>query len=241
MTTFFGDEISISYYRSSAARPMTTPAEMSTPAEASSLGTISSSKLLEGLEDKVQSFKGIADMRRAVDSRSKGLQAGKTTDQYLVFKPVTKDDLDKIDDQLGRHVRMTHCIDLDTLITKVLGAEHEYAHITFGQQLTRLSDRMGLPPNEFADGGGTRYQGRSSSKEADTVFKPATVRPNRTDWPTIVLEAGVSLPQLKNYAKWWLSNSGGQVRIVLIFSIKRGIRTIEIEKWENRPATTCVT
>ncbi len=63
-------------------------------------------------------------------------------------------------------------------------------------------------------------------------------QPNRADFPTLVFEAGVSesLPRLRNDAKWWLSNSGGQVKIVLIISIQEGTRTIEIEKWETRLA-----
>jgi hypothetical protein len=154
----------------SAPGPGPGPFPASTATDDTTIPT-SSSELLEGLEDKFQFFFGIADTRRAVNSRSEGL-------------PVKR-------------------------------------------QPT---------PNEFWDAGGTRYKGRSSSKEADTAFKPATRRPNETDWPTIVLEAGF-FDQLRNDAGWWLSNSRGHVQIVLIFSIKRGIRTIQIEKWETRPVT----
>ena len=201
---------------------------------------ISSSELLEGLEDKVQLFLGIANMRKVVNSRIQDLQDGKTTDQYLVFKPVTTDDRDKIDDTIGRHWRKTHCIDLDTLIVKLMPlVTHEGAHRSFGHLIRDQSRAMGISPLGLYDVGGTTYQGHFVKKEADTAFRPIPQRPNRADWPTIVLEAGVSqsLRQLKNAAKWWLSNSGGQVKIVLIFSIKEGSRTIHIEKWETRPAT----
>lgn len=201
---------------------------------------ISSSELLEGLEDKVQLFLGIANMRKVVNSRIDDLQAGKTSDQYLVFKPVTTDDRDKIDNTIGRHWRKTHCIDLDTLIVKLMPlARHEATHRSFGDLMKIQSYAMGFSPFEFLDVGGTTYHGHFVKKEADTAFKPVPPRPNAADWPTIVLEAGVSqsLRQLKNGAKWWLSNSGGQVQIVLIFSVKKESRTIHIEKWETRPAT----
>lgn len=200
---------------------------------------MSSSELLEGLEDKVQLFLGIANMRKVVDSRIQDLQAGRTTDQYLVFKPVTTDNCDKIDNKIGRHWRKTHCIDSDTLIVKLMPLlRHEFAHRSFGKLLDSQSLAMGISPFEFADVGGTTYQGHSVKKEADTAYKPSTYRPNTADWPTLILEAGVSqsLRQLRNSAKWWLSNSRGEVKIVLIFSIHEGSRTIQIEKWEARPA-----
>ena len=205
---------------------------------------ISSSELLEGLEDKVQLFSGIANMRKVVDSRARDLQAGRTTDQYLVFKPVTTDDLDEIDNKIGRHLRVTHCIDLDTLRVKLMPLEtHEVPHRSFGDLLKEQRLAMGFSAFELRDVGGTRYLGHSVSKEADTAFRPVASRPTRADWPTLVFEAGVSesLRKLKNDARWWLSNSGGQVKIVLIFSVQERSRTIQIEKWENRPVTGRVT
>ena len=120
---------------------------------------------------------------------------------------------------------------------------HEVAHRSFGALVNIQSHLMGFSPFEFIDVGGTTYHGHLASKEADTAFKPFTHRPNPADWPTIVFEAGVSqsLPQLKNSARWWLSNSGGQVRIALIFSVQEASRTIQIEKWETIPATGRVT
>ena len=110
---------------------------------------------------------------------------------------------------------------------------------------------MGLPPEEFVDIGATRFQRPRSSKESDSAYKPATVRPNRLDWPTLVIEAGMSesLRRLRSDARWWLENSGGEVKIVVIMSIRRTsrLRTIVIEKWEhgplpgNRPNTRSIT
>ena len=220
------ESISVSVAASTANEEMTIP--------------ISSSELLEGLEDKVQLFLGIANMRKVVNSRIQDLQAGKTSDQYLVFKPVTTDDRDEIDNKIGRHWRKTLCIDLDTLIVKLMPLlRHQVVHRSFSHLMEIQSHAMGFSLFEFINVGGTTYKGHFASKEPDTAFKPFTRRPNPADLPTIVLEAGdsQSLCQLRNGAKWWLSNSGGQVQIVLILLIQEESRTIQIEKWETRPVT----
>jgi len=200
---------------------------------------IPSSKLLEGLEDKIQKFSTRADLKRAIELRIKDLRAGKTTDQYLIFKPVTKVNLNNIDQHhvIGRSIRVTYYKDLQTLILKVVTYEHESAHGDFASMIVEQALLMGLR-RELAFCGATRYQGRDVEKEADSAYKPRSLRPLRTDRPTIILECGVSerLHKLRIDASWWLSNSGGDVNIVLIFSIKRTTRTIHIEKWENAPA-----
>ncbi|PWW77931.1 hypothetical protein C7212DRAFT_175711, partial [Tuber magnatum] len=82
--------------------------------------------------------------------------------------------------------------------------------------------------------GRTTCQGTSSKKEANGAFKPRLARQRVTDWPTIVLESGVSeSPQrLKVDARWWLDNSRGDVKIALLFFVSRAAKTICIEHWE---------
>ena len=169
---------------------------------------ISSSELLKGLEDKVQLFSGIANMRKVVNSRTEDLQASRTTDQYLVFKPVMTDDFNKIENKrhiIGRHLRKTYCINLDTLIVKLMPLlRHELAHCSFGTLLSIQSHVMGFSPFQFVNVSGTTYKGHSVKKEPDTAFKPFPHQPNPADWPTLVLKAGVSqlLRQLRNSARW---------------------------------------
>ena len=87
------------------------------------------------------------------------------------------------------------------------------------------------------------------SKEGDSALKPLNMRPRGADWPTIVLESGwsESLTKLRQDAHIWLEDSGGDVKIVLLFSIGRTARTMIIEKWEippvpaNGPATRSAT
>ncbi|CUS12168.1 unnamed protein product, partial [Tuber aestivum] len=113
------------------------------------------------------------------------------------------------------------------------GRVHEQATRTFGRILWEKTIPMGLT-RELQDMGSTRYQGSAVSKEPDSAFIPKSSRPGPGHWPTVVIDCGVSegLTQLKTDACWWLNNSSGDVKIVLIFSIKPVIKKIHIEKWE---------
>src|SRR5438045_8118829 len=68
----------------------------------------------------------------------------------------------------------------------------------------------------------------------DAVYKP-TILKNKDDWPTLVLEAGLSesLPRLRIDAGWWLTNSGGED--CCYHRNKAAQRKIEIEKRELVP------
>jgi hypothetical protein len=202
------------------------------------------------LDGKIQRYLGISGIRRAVNALSEKLREGKITDQYLVFRPVTVKALDEIDNrryEIGKGIRLTHCADIETLIIKVPTAAHELVSRAFGDIFVIQAAGMRVASRERMRLGSTTFKGTSStSKEADESFKPATLRPHELDWPTLVLETGVSefvletgvsesLSRLRNDARWWLSNSGGRVNIVLIFHINRGTKTILIERWENQP------
>ena len=213
--------------------------------EAIDITPVTSSQLLEGLEDQIRKFSGISGLRSAVNTLSNHLYqaTGTTTNQYLVLHPVTEDDLVEIEDKrytIGRGLRFTYCTDIDTLIIKVPSPEHEAVTRTFSYDFMDQIRPMGLTElGDLKDMGATSYRGTSTKKEPDSCWRPLAARPNRLDWPTLVFEVGVSetLRKLRTDARWWLANSGGLVKIVLIFHINRGSRTILIEKWECTPAT----
>ena len=199
------------------------------------------SKASEGLEGvPVWIFKTIKNMQEAINSYKEKLEASEAS-PYMIFRLVTTDDLLKIEHarengKIHRGVRLTHYVDWDILILKVPTAEHEIAYRTFSDQLFGEALLMGLRW-ELVNVGATTFKTPRVSKEGDSAFKPLSIRPHKADWPTIVLESGwsESLPKLRQDAHIWLENSGGDVKIVLLFSIGRTARTMIIEKWENRP------
>ncbi|KAH8723424.1 hypothetical protein GQ44DRAFT_710252 [Phaeosphaeriaceae sp. PMI808] len=229
---------------SASPSPSATPSASASPSDSapSSTTSITSSQLCEGLDGKIQRYPGIARMRRAVNALSEKLQEGETSDQYLVFRGITVNELDNIDNrryEVGKGIRLTHCADIGTLIIKVSTVEHEVVAGNFEADLVERFIQMGVPRQERTWLRATRFGGNTTSKEADGAFKPGTLRPHKLDWPTLVLEVGVSesLPRLRNDARWWLSNSTGRVHIALIFHIDQRAKIIVIERWETIPTT----
>jgi len=201
------------------------------------------SKASEGLEGvPVWIFKTIKNMQEAINSYEEKLEASEAS-PYMIFRLVTTDDLLKIErprenGKIDRGVRLTHYVDWDILIVKVPTAGHEGAHGNFRDEIVIRAAGMGLRWDLWSVGA-TKFQVRRASKEGDSAYKPLSMRPREADWPTIVIEAGwsESLSKLQLDAGFWLEDSGGDVKIVLLISIGRGQRagTMIIEKWENRP------
>ena len=199
---------------------------------------------IEGLESvNLQPFVGIKDMQKAIKAQYEKLRKGDSEQQYLIFARVRVNDLPKIDaarNSMGKHIRLTHYTDTDMLIVKLPTAAHESAHSNLAKRVVIALTRMGTPglvEDEFYSVGATTYHGRNSSKEGDSSYKPLTARPRDTDWPTIVLESGYSesLRHLRCVARWWLTESRGDVRIVILISIKPAQSKLQVEKWELAP------
>jgi hypothetical protein len=91
---------------------------------------------------------------------------------------------------------------------------------------------MGLPEDSLYGLGATTFYGPSSSKEGDSAYKPLC-RSRGNDWPTLVIEAGYSEihTKLRADAEWWLINSGGYVKIVIVIWIEPALRSLLIEQW----------
>ena len=231
--------------KASAPAVAPTSAQVSARAsdEAIDITPITSSQLLEGLEDQTRTFTSISGLRSAINTLFNHLYQGTATSQYLVFQSVTEGDFAKIEEKrytIRKGLRFTYCTDINTLIIKVPTKEHERVNRVFTYDFTRRIEHMGLTDlDDLYDMGGTTYTERSTKKEADSCWRPAATRPNPLDWPTLVFEVSVSetLRKLRNDAQWWLANSQGRVKIVLLFKINRVARTTHIEKWECRPAT----
>jgi hypothetical protein len=92
---------------------------------------------------------------------------------------------------------------------------------------------MGISAGELDFVGATRFRGHNSSKEADSAYRPHSFKRNR-----LANESGKSesLDRLRFDARWWLIESGGDVKIVIIISIKRAQSMLRIEKWELAPS-----
>ncbi|KAG0633358.1 hypothetical protein HOY80DRAFT_913581 [Tuber brumale] len=123
---------------------------------------------------------------------------------------------------------------------------HERASWSF---MTKLAFKIATIPGHSEDSilpvGSTRFPVPGKrSKEADGGIKPADTRADRDEWPSLVIEVGVSqtLLSLRQDACWWPEHSKERTRIVILIQIKKNPKSLRLERWERvvdkgRPST----
>ena len=193
--------------------------------------------LTEGLEGvEHQQYRGVRSFIRAIESQAKELRSG-NAGQYAIFSPVTQDQLaaiERIRDTHHKGLRFNYFNSVETLIVKIMAAPvQELASKGFGSRLDVKIARMEQLDNiGWMDA--TTYRANGSQKEADCSWKPGYFRPLKTDWPTVVIECGVSKSRdrLEVDAHWWLENTDGQVKMVLVISFSKTKREIHFQQWE---------
>lgn len=116
------------------------------------------------------------------------------------------------------------------------GPHHEAASKIFGSTLDAKLYKMGLL-YECGRVDSMLFKGRTCGKMGDVVWRPYKQRPDELDWPSVVIECGVSQtqPSLRSAAKWWLSNSGGDVQKVLLIHVKKAEKKLHLELWGVGP------
>ncbi|OJJ46425.1 hypothetical protein ASPZODRAFT_16191 [Penicilliopsis zonata CBS 506.65] len=125
------------------------------------------------------------------------------------------------------------------LIKIIPSYAHAAATHKFVDTITYTGAALGVPLNDIGWAGNTTFRTTvdNKGKQPDNCLLPST-RQGRggqpPGWPTMVLESGVSesLSKLHEDARWWFENSNGQVRIVIVMSVRRTSRTILLEKWQ---------
>lgn len=91
---------------------------------------------------------------------------------------------------------------------------------------------MGIDRFKLRSTATTRYYGTNSAKEGDAGFRPMPERRRIDDWPTFVIESGVSesLARLRIDAGWWLINPKGDVKLVIAISFNFPAKRFILEK-----------
>ncbi|PUU82671.1 hypothetical protein B9Z19DRAFT_1017037 [Tuber borchii] len=201
--------------------------------------------LTEGLPGvEAQHYRGTQSFMTAINSQTDQLRSG-NAGQYAVFSKVTQHQFEKLE-----RFRDTHCKSLrflyyeneETLIVKIMpGPAHEVACTQFELELVLKLVKMGLH-YELINMRSTTYQGIGCKKEADCAFRPLSSRPHRTDWPTFIVECGVSesIKKLRRDCTWWFENSAAQVKTVLLFAVSEKTKKIHIEQWEMCTEPKCI-
>ena len=193
--------------------------------------------LTEGLEGvKHHEFRDIQSFKGAVDALRSG-NVDECFPPYLIFSPVTTRQLAKIDRfrETGyKRLRILYLNEPKVLIVKYIpGCVPEMAVKGFERAIWEKIGAGGQGA-EISLMGRTTYQATESRKEPDASLGPHRARPNDSDWPTVILECGLSeyARRLTADARWWLHASGGAVKIVLLVFASAKEKTIRIELWE---------
>jgi hypothetical protein len=118
----------------------------------------------------------------------------------------------------------------------MVGVMHEGVARLFDRMFFKKLVLLGVDESLLGTGSGRFGRRGGRSKEADIGYKPHS-RPMIDDWPSFVIEVGVSesLAMLRRDAAFWITNSDGRTRIVIVLSINRRDRQILVERWEEVP------
>ena len=168
---------------------------------------------------------------------------------------------------LRKHARFTYEDGLRALIIRLMpGPGHELTSRGFSYEIMKHVDALpGQAPRSLINMGATTFHVPGQrSKEADEAFFPRTRQ--RGEFPSVVIEVlfthiipsterdrfevayiwrvqvglSESLHRLRMDAQWWLINSNGTVKMVIIIRLQRNPHSIRIEQWEmvtSRPIT----
>ena len=178
-------------------------------------------------------FSNIEGLRRYVAVNGKALDEGGSKAQYHAVHGVPASVFDEIDGTGLAGARLRYDHDKSDLIIKLMPSlRHDAAHLILIKAIETRVLRMGLDEYKLYPTGSTMYKGNSGAKQGDSGVKPVPEREKESDWPTLVVECGVSenIRELQADSNWWLTNSKGDVKIVILVLVNLEGRTLAIEK-----------
>lgn len=165
--------------------------------------------------------------------------------QWILVLGISNSVIDKLDndkDFLGSINYRFQWEGTTGLIRIIPSAPHEQINSDFTALVGDKLAAMGFHRSNRRWGLATTYQPSAGvgtkGKQGDQIFLPAPRQPaggQVVDWPTLVLEIGVSesKPKLEEDTKWWFNNSNGRVRIVLLVLVRK--QKVIFEKWQLVP------
>lgn len=180
-------------------------------------------------------FRDVEGLLAFVDQKKTAFQQGTLKMQYVLIRHVPRDVFDNL---LIRSARLHYDFDSGDLVAKLMpGAPHNDATAILAADIQTRVAKMGLDISKLRPTTTTRYAGARSAKEGDAGFKPMPERRGGDKWPTLVVECGVSesLPRLRIDAGWWLTNSKGDVKLVIVISFNVPAKRFILEKWQLGP------
>lgn len=159
------------------------------------------------------SFRSIHKIHKIIKERTEpGIE-------YLHFKDIRPELAEKFS---SKSARLMYCYDTQSMIIKLVSGPHEGAARRIDYAVAKQCLNMGLE-GSLRPSGSIRLSGVFSKKEADGSWIPTPQIPGRGPWPTMVVEVAVSesYRKLRADADWWISNSHGAVKVVIIVDVSK--------------------
>ncbi|OQD77098.1 hypothetical protein PENDEC_c003G02080 [Penicillium decumbens] len=163
-----------------------------------------------------------------------------TVSSYLAFTNVHPDLVDGKRRILPKATRIFYDYDHRQLIVKLVSIPHEAAARNIDMGFRQELSRMGFRRLPIIPRGSGRIKGHTCCKEADASYRPKLLPPGRDiKWPSVVVEVGVSETwrQLRADAAWWLNNSSGDVKVVILIGVSTSLPEIKFETVIADPAS----
>jgi hypothetical protein len=191
----------------------------------------------------LEPYPGIKALSKLLRHHTTELMEGRSNQACFAFCNVSQQAITTFHEQrhtLPKCIRISYYPNLQMLIVRLRpGGPHEAASGHFHGLIQDALGPMGLNFRSLKAIGAKIHTGPDGSqKEPDQCFRPR-VRPNPTDWPTLILEVGYSetLAQLHRDADWWIEKSNGQVQIVVLVKLSTTTTTkrMHIEVWHSVP------
>jgi len=186
-------------------------------------------------------YESEAELLRTIQNT---INSGTAEEYFLYFHGVTHDHLPELDreffqSQLRCTVLFTTENSLQALICRILpGGRHRTFILNLWMKIMfKIAAIPGHSDESIRSFGGTRFKsGDLRSKEAHEALGPET-RVARDIWPSVVFEVGYSeaLEFLRLDAEWWLINSAGAIRFVILVQLMTGPSAMHIECWAMAP------
>ncbi|KAI0894028.1 hypothetical protein F4806DRAFT_503782 [Annulohypoxylon nitens] len=157
-----------------------------------------------------------------------------TSGDSLIITDVTPQDFADLDEQ--RTVRgggfrwRRYYAESQILIVAIPTHAHEMLHCILYE---KFRDKVPARESTWRTKAATTFTANQDRGEGDSTGGPIPERRGRDEWPTLVIEAGVSesLAQLRSDMQWWFAASNHDVKIVLLAKLDNDQRMITLEKW----------
>ena len=180
-------------------------------------------------------FRSIDDVRAFVSQEAKTFEEDRTQCQFRKITGVPKTAFEDLDKDGIADGRISYDFQTQDLIVKLIPiAALENAHTSLMSGILDKIIALGVPPNELCMLGAITQKGEFAARQADSSFKPTPERRGESDCASLMIECGLSqsLADLRAAANWWLSNTQGQVRVVVVVSADLQNKGVFLEIWK---------